>query len=109
MVSSCENTLVKPSELWIRWKSNPIALPAFDVWYDRLTTDSEFDTRYRNYGFIELGQISYMDNSCNDKFSIVIREWKSRYFDLAKDNRLPVFFDMEQSADVLAMASWNME
>ena len=34
-VPFCENRLVKPSELWIRWKSSPIALPAFDVFYDR--------------------------------------------------------------------------
>ena len=33
-VSFCENKLVKPNELWIRWKSNPIAIPAFDVYYD---------------------------------------------------------------------------
>ena len=32
--SLCDCTLMKPSELWIRWKSNPIALPAFDVYYD---------------------------------------------------------------------------
>ena len=35
----CDNTLVKPSELWIRWKSNPIAIPAFDIEYDVKTSD----------------------------------------------------------------------
>ena len=35
----CDNTLVKPSELWIRWKSHPIAIPAFDIEYDVKTSD----------------------------------------------------------------------
>lgn len=54
-VSSCDNPLVKPSELWIRWKSNPIAIPAFDARYDELTEDAEFNTRFREKGFVEMG------------------------------------------------------
>ena len=45
-VPFCDNRLVVPSEMWIRWKSNPIALPAFDVKIEK-TNDDEFDIRYR--------------------------------------------------------------
>jgi len=34
-VPFCEDTIKIPGELWIRWKSNPIAMPAFDVLYSR--------------------------------------------------------------------------
>lgn len=47
-VSSCDNSLRRPSELWIRWKSNPIAVPAFDLLYDRKTGSRAFDSRYRD-------------------------------------------------------------
>lgn len=47
-VPSCDNALKKPSELWVRWKSNPIALPAFDVLYDqKIEGQSEFNQKYR--------------------------------------------------------------
>ena len=36
-VSFCENSPMIPAELWIRWKSSPIAIPAFDLNYDKLT------------------------------------------------------------------------
>ncbi len=54
-VSFCDNSLIRPSEMWIRWKSNPIAVPAFDVWYDRETGDAAFDARYRLQTNVELG------------------------------------------------------
>jgi hypothetical protein len=38
-VAFCSNPLKRPSELWIRWKSSPIALPAFDVLYDNDSGD----------------------------------------------------------------------
>ena len=47
-VAFCEDKLRKPSELWIRWKSNPIAFPAFDVYYDEQVGDSQFDLHYRS-------------------------------------------------------------
>ena len=46
---------MKPNELWIRWKSNPIAVPAFDVYYDENTGDEWFDYHYRNGKSIEFG------------------------------------------------------
>ena len=58
-VPFCDNRLVRPSEFWIRWKSNPIALPALDMWYDRKTGFSEFDLRYRGDSNIELGQLGH--------------------------------------------------
>ena len=45
--SFCDNSLKRPSELWIRWKSSPIAFPAFDVYYDQKVGDEQFDSRYR--------------------------------------------------------------
>lgn len=71
-VSFCDNSLIRPSEMWIRWKSNPIAVPAFDVWYDRETGDAAFDSRYRSQTNVELGQIRHMDKGCNDMFSVVL-------------------------------------
>lgn len=105
-VSFCDNSLKKPSELWIRWKSNPIALPAFDVDYDKSVGFAEFDMRYRDGQAIELGQITHTNNDCNENFKVVVAKWRETYGNLVKGNRLPVFFDMEQSANVLALASW---
>ena len=112
----CDNPIVRPSELWIRWKSNPIALPAFDLLYDQNTGDGEFDSRYRNGANVEFGQITHTNGDCNDSFKVVLVKWRERYGNLVHwldesgdeldGNRLPVFFDMEQSANVLALASW---
>ena len=112
-VPFCDNRLVKPSEFWIRWKSNPLALPAFDLWYDQKTGFSEFDVRYRGESNIELGQLEHTNNDCNDDFKVVLVAWRDRYGKFLPDdvptNRFPVFFDMEQSANVLALASWYEE
>ena len=116
-VPFCESKLVHPKELWVKWKSNPIAMPAFDVKWQEKTGDAEFDYHYRTDDFDEMGQLTHSNNDCNDDFHVVIREWLEQYKDLLKwegdngekfdDNRLPVFFDMEQSANVLALASWR--
>lgn len=49
-------------------------------------------------------------------FKVVLSDWRGRYGNTVKwwdsnghaldGNRLPVFFDMEQSANILALASW---
>ena len=70
----CDNRLVKPSELWIRWKSNPIAVPAFDIVYD-VNTDQQFDKYYRNGSKIQLGQLTYANNDCNENFYLVVKDW----------------------------------
>lgn len=116
-VSFCGNTLRRPCELWIRWKSNPIAMPAFDALYDRKTSDSEFDTRYRTDASLELGQLTHTNNNSNENFKIVLKKWLDEYEktidwkdvddNALNPNRLPVFFDMEQSANVLALAAWT--
>ena len=113
-VPFCESKLVRPNELWVRWKSNPIAIPAFDVNWQEKTNDYEFDYHYRTDDFEEMGQVTHSNNDCNDDFHVVIREWRDQYKNLIhwddvglSDNRLPVFFDMEQSANVLALASWR--
>ena len=109
-VSFCENRLSIPSELWIRWKSNPIALPALDAWYDRETGFPGFDSRYRQYGELhEMGQLTHTNGDCNDLFKVVLKKWMARYGKLEIANKLPVFFDMEQSANVLALASWSVQ
>ena len=60
-----------------------------------------------------MGQLTHTNNECNDDFHVVVREWRDRYKNIIHwgeemdDNRLPVFFDMEQSANVLALASWR--
>lgn len=106
--------------MWIRWKSNPIALPAFDLYYDRKTGDEWFDFYYRKKTNIELGQLTHTNSDCNEWFKIVLTKWRGRYENTVHwnkqlddgttvelgSNRLPVFFDMEQSASVLALASW---
>ena len=113
-VPFCESKLVRPNELWVRWKSNPIAIPAFDVNWQEQTGDYEFDYHYRTDDFEEMGQVTHSNNDCNDDFHVVIREWRDQYKNVVRwgeqglnDNRLPVFFDMEQSANVLALASWR--
>lgn len=119
-VSFCEDKLRRPNEMWIRWKSNPIALPAFDLYYDRKTGDEWFDFYYRKKTNIELGQLTHTNSDCNEWFKIVLTKWRDRYENTVHwnkqlddgttvelgNNRLPVFFDMEQSASVLALASW---
>ena len=119
--SACGTELGMPSELWIRWKSNPIAMPAFDVYYDLPTGDEGFDKKYRTSSNVEMGQVTHTNNDCNDLFKLVLSKWRDRYgeiidwgdkkfdensSDVQVKNRLPVFFDMEQSANVLALASW---
>ena len=64
-----------------------------------------------------MGQLTHSNNDCNDDFHVVVREWLDQYKNMIQwkdangnkldDNRLPVFFDMEQSANVLALASWR--
>lgn len=59
-----------------------------------------------------MGQIMHTDSTCNDNFKVVLNNWSEEYIGSPvivdwRDNRLPVFFDMEQSANVLALASWN--
>ena len=59
-----------------------------------------------------MGQIMHTDSTCNDNFKVVLNNWSEEYIRNRvivdwRDNRLPVFFDMEQSANVLALASWN--
>jgi len=116
-VPFCESKLVRPNELWVRWKSNPIAIPAFDVNWQEKTGDYEFDYHYRTDDYEEMGQVTHSNNDCNDDFHVVAREWREQYKNAIHwtdedgleldDNRLPVFFDMEQSANVLALASWR--
>ena len=126
-VSFCDNKIQLPSELWIRWKSNPLALPAFDVYYDEKTGDGQFDTRFRTGVPAEMGQLTHTNNTCNESFKVVLRKWRESYdkvvhwnngfdwlpdgltqreVDMKMGNRLPVFFDMEQSTNVLALSSW---
>lgn len=106
-VPSCDNKLKLPSELWIRWKSNPLALPSFDIHYDLKTGDGMFDLNYRTKTNVEMGQLTHTNNDSNDNFKVVIGEWRKQYGNVIGGNRLPVFFDMEQSANILALASWN--
>lgn len=115
-VSFCESPLRVPSELWIRWKSNPIALPAFDLKYDEDMGDNWFDFHYRSGQNVEMGQLTHTNSDCNDDFKVVLSKWRELYEktvhwrdakgNALDGNRLPVFFDMEQSAHVLVLASW---
>jgi hypothetical protein len=97
--------------LWIRWKSNPIAFPAFDLNYDGTTSDEWFDFYYRRGSSQEMGQLTHTNSNCNDNFKVVLKKWRETYGDSKSHansigNRLPVFFDMEQSANVLLLSSW---
>lgn len=57
---------------------------------------------------VEMGQLTHTNSSCNDLFKVVLDKWREQYGSKTlDDNRLPVFFDMEQSANVLALASWD--
>ena len=111
-VPFCEDRLVKPGEMWVRWKSNPIAFPAFDIEWNQKTGDQQFDLNFRKDDDIEMGQLTHANNDCNDDFHVVIEDWLAKYgskihWERGGQNRLPVFFDMEQSANVLALASWH--
>ena len=111
-VPFCEDRLVKPGEMWVRWKSNPIALPAFDIEWNQKTGDQQFDLNFRKDDNTEMGQLTHANNDCNDCFHVVIEDWLAKYgskihWERGGQNRLPVFFDMEQSANVLALASWH--
>lgn len=68
-----------PSEMWVRWKSNPIAIPAFDVWYDEKTGVAPFDDRYRGTSNIEMGQLTHTGSGCTDQFKLVLSRWRERY------------------------------
>ena len=81
-------------------------MPAFDLYYDKKKGDEEFDFYYRESNPIELGQLTHTNNDCNEKFKMVLSKWRDEYGTLVPGNRLPVFFDMEQSANVLALSSW---
>lgn len=49
----------------------------------------------------------HTNSTCNDLFKVVLRKWMSEYGRMdCYGNTLPVFFDMEQSANVLALSSW---
>ena len=75
-VPFCSNAPNSPSELWIRWKSNPIAMPAFDVWYDKSIGDAQFDEIYRTSGkIVEMGQLTHSNSTCNDTFKVVLSKW----------------------------------
>lgn len=75
--------------------------------------------------------MTHTNNDCNENFKVVISKWREKYaniidwdiriahmdYGVAEEevdiernkpirNRLPVFFDMEQSANVIALASW---
>lgn len=111
-VPFCEDKLVKPNEMWVRWKSNPIAFPAFDIEWNEGTGDVQFDKNFRRGDKVEMGQLTHANNDCNDDFHVVIEDWLAKYggkvqWERGGSNRLPVFFDMEQSANVLALASWH--
>lgn len=55
---------------------------------------------------MEMGQLTHTNNDCNENFKLVLTKWRNQYENMIVGNRLPVFFDMEQSANVLALASW---
>lgn len=82
-VEFCDNKLVKPAELWIRWKSNPIAIPAFDLLYDKETGDEWFDFHHRGKQKIEMGQLTHSNNDCNEAFKLVLSKWRNAYGKIA--------------------------
>lgn len=55
-----------------------------------------------------MGQLTHTNNDCNDNFKVVLSQWRKTYGKLVPGNRLPVFFDIEQSANVLLLASWGL-
>ena len=52
--------------------------------------------------------MTYANNDCNENFYLVAKDWIAQYKEVVEGNRLPVFFDMEQSANVIAFASWKL-
>lgn len=83
-------------------------MPAFDVYYDEKTGYPQFDRRYRSSTNIEMGQLTHTNNDCNENFKLVLVRWRDAYREMVSGNKLPVFFDMEQSANVVAFASWYL-
>ncbi len=64
--------------------------------------------------------MTHTNSECNEWFKLAIIKWREQYQSVVHwndgsreknpigNNRLPVFFDMEQSANVLALASWYL-
>lgn len=119
----CFTPVNRPKELWIRWNAEPIALPAFDVywnneqlpdrWYDE-SVEHDKQTSLGSAGrFQEFGQIKYKDSTTNDAISDVIEQFLHFYkldgsgTDMKKGNKAPIFYSFQQNADVLAFAAWQ--
>ena len=52
--------------------------------------------------------MTHTNTDCNDEFKVVLSKWRNQYGLVVNGNKLPVFFDMEQSAHVLTLSSWNL-
>lgn len=105
-VQWCEDELVHPTEIWIRWKSNPIAIPAFDPRYMSGTGDLVIDEKYEpGNGF---GQIQMTSSGINKAFGHIIEKWVQKYGNSIGMDVLPVVFDLQLSANVLLMSTLDV-
>lgn len=119
----CFTPVARPKELWIRWNAEPIAMPAFDVywnnerlrerWYDESMPHDNRTSLGAAGRFQEFGQIKYKDSSTNDAINDAIENFSKIYeldgsgSSIRAGNKAPIFYSFQQNADVLVFSSWR--
>ena len=113
----CYTLTERPKELWVRWNSEPIAFPAFDIWWDNeaLVERGSGDRKILPHDdrFKYFGQIPYKDNNTNDVISDIIERFLDRYVldgtrqNIAIGNKAPIFYSFEQNAGVFLFSAWD--
>ena len=103
----------RPKELWVRWNAEPIAMPAFDVYWNNdelIEREKEIlgnETRHE-----EFGQIQYKNSDTNDVFNDIIDRFIDNYtINIDKSdmsgNKIPIFYSFQQNADYMVFATWD--
>ena len=119
----CFTPTTRPKELWIRWNAEPIAMPAFDVywnnerlperWYDESDPMGGRTSLGAAGRFQEFGQIRYKDSATNDALNDAIENFIKVYTldgtgaTMKLGNKAPIFYSFQQNADVLVFATWR--
>ena len=119
----CFTPTTRPKELWIRWNAEPIAMPAFDVywnnerlqerWYDESDPTNNKTSLGAAGRFQEFGQIKYKDSITNDALNDAIENFIKVYTldgtgaTMKLGNKAPIFYSFQQNADVLVFATWR--
>ena len=113
----CLTVMQRPKELWIRWNAEPIALPAFDVYWnnDRILERIGGGNSFLNDDerMLDFGQVPYKNSTTNDIVNDIIERFLSSYqLDGSKQsirigNKAPIFYGFEQNADTMVFSMWD--